>query len=241
MFINNFISMLFPKQKPNKRTVNNIKNNFTCKDVTLERYIKAFLNKEIDAKECLQAFIEYMAYDNDKHIKENKIIFEMLEDFLQDATWKTEWTIDCGDYNPTRPETWLRCIYSIYGDKLHYIKHAEQFLTDLNKEITADNVEETTSHWSMPVTAEEYLHKEELSKKEKNLREKIESGKFTPKEVILMVKDNWEVLYHYSTAYETIEYCIAASEHHITPEYFSSAFRDFGRKMGEIYCKVKER
>ena len=29
MFINNFISMLFPKQKPNKRTVNNIKNNFS--------------------------------------------------------------------------------------------------------------------------------------------------------------------------------------------------------------------
>ncbi len=241
MLLQKFLSMFRPKQELRKPTISNIKNNFACEDSTLEWHIKAFLNNEENAKDCLQVFIENMAYDDRKRIKENDIIFELLEDFLQNATWKTEWTMDCGDYNPARPEPWLRCIHSIYGNKLFYIKNAEQLLTDSNKEITAENVEKATSHWGIPVTAEEYTHKDDIASKEKSLREKIESGNFTPKEALLMVKDNWELLYPYQSTYEAIEYCVAASENHTTPKYFYSAFRDFGHKMGKHYYNAIEK
>ncbi len=241
MLVQKFLSMFRPKQKLRKPTTSNIKNNFACEDATLEWHIKAFLNKEITAKKCLQAFIEYMAYDDDRRIKENEIIFDMLEDFLQEATWKTEWTMDCGDYNPARPQRWLDCIHEIYGNKLFYIKNAEQFLTDFNKEITAENIEEATAQWGNPISAEEYLHKEEIAEKADTLREKVESGNYTPKEALLMVKDNWNLLYPYQSTYEAIEYCVAASENHTTPKYFYSAFRDFGHKMGSLYQKAKEK
>lgn len=68
MLFKKFISMFHPKQKLRKPTTSDIKNNFACEDSTLEWHIKVFLNKEIFAKKCLQAFIEHMAYDDDRRI-----------------------------------------------------------------------------------------------------------------------------------------------------------------------------
>lgn len=242
MKLKNLISMLQPKNKAlRKPSASKIKNNYACSDAALEREIKAFLNHEIDARDCLQTFIEHMAYDEDRRIKENEIIFDMLEDFLQDAKWKKEWTIDCGDYNPARPEPWLRIVYETYSNKLFYLRNAESNLENEGKEVSAKNVAESTSHWGIPVTEAEYLHKEELEAKEAQLREKICSGNFTPLEALLIVKENWDLLYTYQATYEALEYCIAASKDHATPEYFYSAFRDFGYKMGELYRKAKEK
>lgn len=242
MLVQNLISMLQPKKKAlRKPPVSNIKTNFACSDATLEWHIKAFLSNESSARDCLQAFLEHMAYDSHLRIKENEVIFDMLEDFLQDATWKTEWTMDCGDYDPARPEPWLRCVYEIYSNKLYYLRNAERNLENEGKEISAKNVALATSQWGIPVTEEEYLHKEELEAKEAQLREKICSGNFSPKEGLLLVKDNWDLLYTYQSTYEAMEYCVAASENHTTPKYFYSAFRDFGYKMGELYRQAKEK
>lgn len=242
MLFKKIISMFSPKkQKLHKPRVGTIKTNYACDDSNLEMHIKAYLSRESTAKECLQAFIELMAYDDKKHLKENVIIFDMLEDFLQSSTWKTEWTMDCGDYNPARPEPWLRCIHDIYGTKLHYMKEAEEILQDSGKDVTAENIAATTAHWGITVSEEEYLHKDEITLKESHLRTTIESGNFTPIEALHMLKDNWDLLYPYQSTYEAIEYCVAASENHSTPKYFDAAFRDFGHKMGSLYQKAKEK
>lgn len=242
MLVANLISMLQPRKKAlRKPSASQIRNNYACSDVALEREIKAFLNHEIDARDCLQTFIEHIAYDEDRRIKENEIILDLLEDFLQDATWKTEWTMDCGDYDPTRPEPWLRCVYMAYSNKLYYVRAAEENLANEGKEITAENIAKATSNWEISLTEEDYLNIAELKAKENFLREKICSGDFTPKEALLLVKDNWDLLYTYQSTYEAMEYCIAASENYATPKYFYSAFRDFGYKMGELYRQAKEK
>ena len=79
MLVQKLISMLQPKKKAlRKPSVSNIKTNFACSDATLEWHIKAFLSNESTAKDCLQALLEHMAYDHDRRIKENEIIFDML-------------------------------------------------------------------------------------------------------------------------------------------------------------------
>ena len=48
----------------------------------------------------------------------------------------------------------------------------------------------------------EYSGRKRVTQKEKFLREKICSGDFTPKEALLLVKDNWDLLYTYQSTYE---------------------------------------
>lgn len=242
MFAQAIRSMFFPQKRVlRKPRPGTIKNNYSCADGTLEWHIKNYLNKQMTAGDCLQGFIEHMAYDDALHIKENEEIFPMVEDLLEGATWKTEWDYGCENYNPSRPEPWLRCVHSIYGNKLYYIREAERLLEDSGKEITAKNIAETTAHWGTSISEEDYLSRDSLQTKAEYLRKKINSGDFTPKEALIMIKDNWELLYPYQSSYEAIEYCVAASENHAKPKYFDSAFRDFGYKMGELYRQAKEK
>ncbi len=238
-----FFKNLFRSKKNviHQPRVSEFKLNYACDDPSLEWHVKAYLSRNISAKKCLQSFIENMAYDENKRIKDNEIIFDILDDFLKNATWKTEWTIDCGDYNPSRPEPWLRCIYSIYSEKIFFMKEAEEFLKENGKDITSKNIAAATVHWGMSVSEEEYLHKEDFVQKENQLRTIIESGDFTPYQALKMIKENWDYLYRYQSTYEAIEYCIAASENHTTSKYFDAAFRDLGHKLGTLYFKAKEK
>ena len=234
------LSIFFPKKEKLKapRPIN-IKCNYACEDSNLEWSIKDYLNGNRTAKDCLQDFINTMAYRDCLHMKENETIIPLVEDFLQDATWKTEWTADCGDYNPYRPEPWLRCIYSIYDSMLLDIECSENLLKNLKKDITTEAVMQFINNKS--ITPEVYESKDKFSEKREEIKVIIETGKFTPKEALLLVKDNWNLLYPYQSTYEAIEYCIAASENHTEPKYFESAFRDFGYQMGTLYRKAKEK
>lgn len=234
------LTKLFPKKEKLKAPrPSNIKCNYACEDADLEWSIKAYLNGTRTAKECLQDFIERMAYRDCLHMKENEAIFPIAEDFLEGATWKTEWTADCGDYNPHRPEPWLRCIYTIYDSMLMDIQCSENLLKDWHKEITTDAVMQVTN--SKSITPEVYENREELATKRDEVKAIIDAGNFTPKEALLLVKANWNLLYPYQSTYEAIEYCIASSENHTEPKYFDSAFRDFGYQLGTLYRKAKEK
>lgn len=235
-----FLSRLFPrKEKLKTPRPSNIKCNYACEDADLEWSIKDCLNGNRSAQDCLQDFIERMAYRDCLHMKENESIFPMLEDFLENATWKTEWTADCGDYNPHRPEPWLRCIYSIYDSMLLDIECSENLLRDWKKDITTEAVMQVTN--SKSITPEIYENRAELTTKRDEIKAIIEAENFTPKEALLLIKDNWNLLYPYQSTYEAIEYCIATSENHTEPKYFDSAFRDFGYQMGALYRKAKEK
>lgn len=235
-----FLSTLLSPKKGNLRNPKpyTLKNNYTCEDSRLEWNIKAYLNREISTKDCLQNLIEYIAYRDCLHMFENQELFCILEDFLDVATWKTNQTLDCGDYNPTNPEPWLCCIYGIYSCMLTDINNAETSLKNLGKEI---NMEEVMNYiHNESVTPEIYKNRVALETKEAELRSIICGGNFTPKEILLLIKDNWELLYPHRSIYEAIEYCIVASENHTIHKYFDSAFRDYGYKLGPLYRQANE-
>ena len=239
-----FLSVLSAILSNKKDTLKNpkpytVKSNYACEDSALEWQIKTYLSRERSAIDCLQGIIEHMAYRDCLHMEENKEIFGILEDFLESATWKTEWTMGCGDYNPNSPEPWLRCVYSIYDNILRDISIAETLLKDLKKEVTTEEVMNVIHNKS--VTPEIYQNKATLEAKGKEIQSIICGGEFTPKEALLLIKESWELLYLYQSTYEAIEYCIAASENHTVHKYFDSAFRDFGYKMGVLYRKAKEK
>lgn len=235
------LSLLFPKkmEKLKAPRPHTIKNNYSCEYEDLEYCIKAYLNGNMTAEECLERFINTMAYKDCFHIEENAEIFPLLEDFLANATWKTKWTADCGDYDPHRPEPWLRCVYSIYDSMLMDIECSENLLKDWHKEITTDEIMKVTHNKS--VTPEIYENKDQLASKKEELKAIIEKGEYTPLEALLLIKENWSLLYPYQSSYEAIEYCVCASENHTEPKYFDSAFRDYGYKMGTLYRKAKEK
>lgn len=236
----NILSLfLTKKEKAKVVRTNAVKYNYACEDANLEWNIRAYLNNLISVKECFQSFIEYMAYIDYLHVPENEAIFPLLEDFLEDATWKNKWTADCGDYRPDQPKRWLDCIYSVYDYMLLDITCAENFLKEWNKDITTEAVMKVIQNRS--VTPEIYENKDLLTFKKDELKTIINEGKLTPKEALLLIKDNWSVLYPYQSSYEAIEYCVAASEKHTDCKYFQSAFRNYGYKMGSIYRKAKEK
>lgn len=231
----------FGKKKRKLKTPrpHTIRNNYACENIDLELTIKAYLNGTLPAEECLARFITNMAYHDDFHIPENAEIFPLLEDFLQGATWKEKWTADCGDYNPHRPEPWLRCVHSIYSNILTDIKTAEILLEQWNKELTYEELMKVCHNKT--ITPEMYADKDGIKTKRDELKAIVDKGEFTPLEALLLIKDNWSLLYPYQSSYEAIEYCVAASENHTEPKYFDSAFRDYGYKMGELYRKAKEK
>ncbi len=231
----------FGKKKRKLKTPEpfSIRNNYECENIDLELTIKAYHNGTFPAEECLARFIENMAYHDDFRISENAEIFPLLEDFLQVATWKKEWSADCGDYNPQRPEPWLRCVHSIYSNILRDIETAEILLDKWNKELTYDEIIKVCHNKT--ITPEMYANKDGIKAKRDELKAIIEKGDFTPLEALLLIKDNWSHLYPYQSSYEAIEYCLMASENYTELKYFASAFRDFGYKMGELYKKAKEK
>ena len=233
------LSVLFKKDSLKKPEPVVIKSNYACEDSELEWQIKTYLSRECSELDCLQGILEYMAYIDCLRMEENKEIFEILEDFLESATWKTEWTMDCGDYNPSRPEPWLRCVYSIYDNILHDISIAETLLVRSDKEITTEEVIGLIHNKS--VTPEVYENRAKFKAKGKEIQSIICGGNFTPKEALLLIEESWELLYPYQSTYEAIEYCILASENHTVHKYFDSAFRDFGYKMGTLYRQAKEK
>lgn len=215
------------------------KTNYTCEDENLAWNIVPYLNDEITAKKCVQGILYYMAYHPHRQIKENCEIFEPLEGLLETATWKTEYDASCGDYNPHRPEPWLRCIHSIFGNMLFYMDEAERQLSEEGAEITPENIAERAGTYINYIDVEICRNRKEIETKEAQLKSQINSGDFTPKEALMMVKDNWQYLYPYQSTYEAIEYCVAASENHAKPKYLDAALRDLGQNLSAIYQNEK--
>lgn len=235
----NFLSFFFPQKNTDKSPITHKKVNYVCEDSELEWNIKAYLNRDLSAKECIQNFLEFIAYNNYLHLIENQEIFEIIEDFLRNATWKTEWTIDCGDFNPQRPEPWLSCVYNVYTNLLFDINVSETLLKNMGKEITTAEVMKVIQNKT--ITLELYENKSTLKDKETKFKAIICSGNFTPLEAFLLIKENWNLLYPYQSTYEALIYIVTTSENHTVHKYFDSAFRDYGYKMGIIYKKAKEK
>lgn len=236
--MNIFQKFFQKKQHLNTPHSTTIRCNYTCEDADLEWIIKAYLNGTRTAIDCLQDFLNLMAYRDCLHLIENEAIFSLLEDFLEDATWKNEWTEDCGDYNPAHPDSWLRCIYAPYKNMLFDIEAAETLLQYQDKKITTSAIMEIIDN--PLITPEIYENKNLLISKRDSIKNIISKEEFSPKEILFLIKDNWNLLYHYRSTYEALEYCIACSENHTIPQYFDCAFRDFGYILGTLYRKAKE-
>ena len=234
-----FSKLFSKKEKLKSPHISNIRCNYVCEDANLEYSIKSYLNETRTAKDCLQDFIEQMAYTDCLHMKENETIFPLLEDFLENATWKRKWTADCGDYDPQRPEPWLRCIYSVYDNIIMEIEGIERMLGHQNRKITTEAVMKYVENKA--ITPQVYEHKDQFVSKKEEIKAIIEKETLTPKDALLLIRANWDFLYPHSSSYEAIEYCVAASENHAEPIYFKSAFRDFGYTMGTLYRKAKEK
>lgn len=234
-------SLLFPKKKQKLKVPRpyTIKNNYACENIDLELNIKAYLNGTISAEECFERIIELMAYRDCFHVEENAIIFPLLKDLVEKATWKEEWTADCGDYNPKRPEPWLRCIYSIYGSMLFDIECSENLLRDWGKEITTETFMEVNRNKS--ITASVYAQKDQFEAKKNELKSIIEKGDYTPLDALKMIEENWSVLYPYQSTYEAMEYCVQASTNHTDKKYYGAELRNLGYELGTLYRKAIEK
>ena len=97
---------IFPEKKPILQIPESetIRNNYLCDDKSLEGTIQHYLNGSFTAGECIRKLLWPAIRDKDFRIIENKEIFPLTADLLDVATWKTEWTQDCCDYNPHHPE-----------------------------------------------------------------------------------------------------------------------------------------
>lgn len=234
-----FLNLLSKKKNFKTPRPSTIKCNYTCEDTSLELIIKSYLTDTRTAKDCLCRFIRRMAYRDCLRLKENEIIFPLMEDFLNEATWKSKHTLDCGDYDPLRPEPWFRFIYSIYDNMLFDIYASEELLKIWKQKITPESIMQVIQNPS--ITPEIYKNKDLLLLKKEELETIINRNSFSPKEILLIIKENWNVLYHYQSTYEALEYCILCSENHTTPMYFDSAFRDLGYKLGKLYKEANEK
>nr|WP_295266669.1 hypothetical protein [uncultured Blautia sp.] len=239
------LSTLFPWSARKKKKAlaqpkpYNIYSNYSCPSPELTRIITAYLNQSADATRSLQRIIETMAYNDPYRIPENSEIFPILEDLLQTAVWKSEWTADCGDYNPQRPDTWISCIYRVYDNKLRSIQCAEDVLRMEHNNLTPEAISDAT--YERDITPEMVAKKEDLQEKRDTIKATIDSGIYTPLDVLHLIEDSWYLLYPYQTSYEAIEYCIAASTQHTTLPYYSASLRDIGNHLGARYDERKKK
>lgn len=119
------------------------------------------------------------------------------------------------------------------------IERIERMLGHQNRKITTEAVMKYVENKA--ITPQVYEHKDQFVSKKEEIKAIIEKETLTPKDALLLIKANWDLLYPHSSSYEAIEYCVAASENHAEPIYFKSAFRDFGYTMGTLYRKAKEK
>ena len=105
-------------------------------------------------------------------------------------------------------------------------------------ELTPEAVSEAT--FERDVTPEMVRKKDALREKRNAIKATIDSGIYTPLDVLHLIEDSWYLLYPYQTSYEAIEYCIAASTQHTTLPYYSASLRDIGNHLGALYERKKK-
>lgn len=227
--------------KKNLQKTNTSISDYSCDFEDLSWPIRSYLNQDITIEDCLESIIETMAYLDYLRIKENKEIFPILEDLIAKSDWKSEWTEDCGDYDPDRSDLWLDCLYRCYDSKLRNFEASENTLKLMRKEITTENVLEMSKYHDSAITKEMYEKKDSLIKKRDHLKNIVESKVLSPAEALNLIKENWNFLYNWQSAYEAIEFCIIASTNHTTMRYFDVALRNIGYTLGPLFKKAKEK
>lgn len=74
-----------------------------------------------------------------------------------------------------------------------------------------------------------------LMTKKKLVLEEIKNGTFTPVKLVNHIKSDWYYLCKYQYTYETLEYSIAASEHHKYTDDIAAEICDLIMRLSETY------
>ena len=202
--------------------------------------IEVYQKNQISASKCLANIIEQIAYNDQLECKQTILFFDLFEEFFSNSSWKDRWNQECGDFNPGNPDLWLDIIYRGYQIKLNLIDAAEQLLIDTHQPITSNNVLRFTTARDSFITSDFYQKKEEYRELAKNLKSIIDSKNYSPLDVFHLLKNNWNFLYYYKSAYTAIEYCILASKNHVISADFEKNLTKFCEIINATYILRKE-
>lgn len=230
---------LFKFLAPRAKKITNCSTiNYTCEDEQLDTYIKEYGSGIIDAKQCIRNILEYIERFDALHIKENCMLFPLLEDMMRDSEWKTEWTYDCGDYDPSKPERRLSAVHEAYKLAYDRISYTEEILVKSHRPADANAIVEKLNR--PYITADMVINRNILKEKEEETKAIVQSGNYTPYEALLLIKENWRVMYPNVDAYSAIDYCLICSKNVTIPAYFDSELRNIGLTLGNTFKNLKE-
>lgn len=202
--------------------------------------IDAYQKRQISASTCLANIIEPIAYNNQLKCKQTILFFDLFEEFFSKSSWKEHWDQECGDFDPEKPDLWLDIIYRGYQIKLNLIDGAEQLLVDMNQPATVNNILSIAKSKDSSITADFYVKKDSYKELAKNLKSIIDSKNYSPVDVFHLLKNNWDFLYRYKSAYIAIEYCILASKNHVVSADFEKKLMKFCETINATYILGKE-
>nr|WP_288662804.1 hypothetical protein [uncultured Anaerostipes sp.] len=202
--------------------------------------IELYQRNQNSASRCLSNVIEQIAYNDQFKSKQTVLFFDLFEKFFSKASWKQCWDEECGDFNPENPDLWFDIIYNVYQIKLNLIDTAEQLLADMNQPITINNVLRFATARDSSITSDFYEKKECYRKLAENLKFIIESKNYSPIDVFHLLKNNWNFLYYYKSAYMAIEYCILTTKNHVISADFEKNLMKFCEIINATYILGKE-
>lgn len=202
--------------------------------------IEMYQKNQISASKCLANIIEQIAYNDQFECKQTILFFDLFEEFFSKSSWKKHWDQECGDFDTEKPDLWLDIIYRVYQIKLNLIDTAEQLLTDMHQPITINNVLTFATARDSSITPDFYEKKEDYRKLAENLKYIIDSKNYSPIDVFHLLKNNWDFLYYYKSAYTAIEYCILATENHVISADFSQKLIHFCETINATYILREE-
>lgn len=202
--------------------------------------IEVYQKNQISASKCLANIIEQIAYNDQLECKQTILFFNLFEEFFSKSSWKEHYDQECGDFDPGKPDLWLDIIYRGYQIKLNLIDAAEQLLIDTHQTITSNDVLRFARARDSFITSDFYQKKEDYRELTKNLKSIINSKNYSPTDVFHLLKNNWEFLYYYKSAYTAIEYCILTTKNHVVSADFEEKLTNFCETINAVYILRKE-
>ena len=227
---------LFSEKEKKKLTCSAI--NYHCDYEPFEGILNSYFAGRTTLTRCIRGILHHVEITDELHIKENNTLFPLLEDMLQDAEWKTQHDASCGDFDPTNPEWRLSAIPGAYNDAYERISHEEEILTKSSRAADAEAIIKELCREN--ITADMVINRNILLEKEAELKAIVKNGNLTPYEALLLVKENWHMMYLNRDAYIAIDYILTCSQNVTNPPYADAEIRNIGNTLGTKFQNLRE-